>query len=229
VSPGKPIRLFLRLLSCAAVVMVCGAGSAAAQGQSEPSWTDAAHKAANICLRSALEGQECRADSWRFSQWDNGIEGVSSAEAHITVILGVSEERPRKGMTVVVDHGDVERGSSANSFVGAPQHVRIAKILDGKDRQVLLVTREHFDEQQSDTIRLYRMAGADAGPLAHKLDSRLQAGRTHLLGETIQGARSFLALVGDALFLCRGRQRDHSCTPYRDIDAAVYAAMHEGR
>jgi hypothetical protein len=227
-SPRQPICRSLLILSCAALIMFCGAGSATAQRAEEPDWTVVAHQAASACLKRAFEEPECRTDGWLFSRWDSRIESVWPAEAHITVVLGISDVRPRKGMTVVVDHGDGDRGASASSFVGAPEHVQIVKIMDGEKGQVLLVTREHFDKRPSDTIRLYGMAGASAGLLAHKLDSKVQAGKIHLLGETTKGAKSFLALVGDALFLCRGQQREHSCSLYRDIDAAVYASTHDG-
>jgi hypothetical protein len=226
--PLKPGCQRFLALTHAAVIMFCGAASATAQRQEEPAWSPAAHRAANTCLKQAFEGQECRADGWRFSRWDAGIERARPAEASITVLQGVSDATPRKGMTVIVDHGDGVRSSSASSFVGAPEYVQIGKILDGEKGQVLLVTREHFDKQQSDALRLYRMAGASAGLIAHNPESKVQAGKVHLLGESTQGAKSFLALVGDALFLCRGRQRDHSCMRYREIDAAVYASMHDG-
>jgi hypothetical protein len=222
----KPVRL-LAIAWCALPATLNGT-KAAAQEYHYPPWVAVAQEAARPCVEKMLAGEDCRSGGWHFSKWDLNIQTVWPAKATITVIQGVSEERPRKGMTYIAERTDRTDRPMIHGFPGAPEYLVVADILDRAGASMLLVTREHFDKQSPDVIRLYRKAQTKAELLASNLGSRVQSGNIHLLGESIQGARSFLALVGDALYLCRSRKMEHSCARFRDIDADIYRSMREG-
>lgn len=222
----KPTRL-LAIAWCALPVALSGM-KATAQEYQYPPWVTAAQEAARPCVEKMLVGEECRSGGWHFSKWDSNIHTVWPAKPAITVIQGVSENRPRIGMTYIVERTDRADHPMIHGFPGAPEYLVVADIIDRAGASVLLVTREHFDKQSPDVIRLYRKVQSKAELLASNFGSRIQAGGIHLLGESIQGARSFLALVGDALYLCRGSKMEHSCARFRDIDADIYRSMHEG-
>jgi hypothetical protein len=221
----KPTRL-LALAGCALAAF--GGTKAAAEEYQYPPWVAAAQEAALPCVEKMLAGEDCRSGEWHFSKWDLNIRTVSPAKAVLTVIQGVSDDRPRRGMTYIAERTSRADRPMIHGFPGAPQYLVVADILDRAGASMLLVTREHLDQQSPDTIRLYRKAQGKADLLASNLASRVQTGNIHLLAESTNGARSFLALVGDALYLCRGRKMEHSCGRFRDIDADLYRSMREG-
>jgi hypothetical protein len=222
----KPTCL-LAIALCALPATLSGT-TAAAQEYQYPPWVAAAQEAARSCVEEMLAGEDCRSGGWYFSKWDLNIRTVWPAKATITVIQGVSEDRPRRGMTYIAERTDRADRPMIHGFPGAPEYLMVASILDRAGASVLLVTREHFDKQSPDVVRLYRKVQTKAQLLVGNPGSRIQAGNIHLLGESIQGTRSFLALVGDALYLCRGREMEHSCARFREIDADIYRSMHEG-
>jgi hypothetical protein len=222
----KPKRL-LALASCALAAIPDGT-KAAAQEYEYPPWVAAAQEAAAPCVEKMLAGEECRSDGWHFSKWDLNIRSVPPADAAITVIQGVSEDRPRRGMTYITERTKRADRPMIHGFPGAPEYLLVADILDRAGGSLLLVTREHRDEQSPDAMRLYRKVQGKAELLASNLESRVQAGDIHLLAESVKGRRSFLALVGDALYLCRGQKTEHSCSRFRDIDADIYRSMRGG-
>jgi hypothetical protein len=217
----------LAAASCAVPAML-GSATASSQEHDYPSWVAAAQEAAGACVQKMFAGDDCRSDGWQFSKWDLNIVTIRPARATITVIQGISEERPRKGMTYIVERTGRGDRPMIHGFPGAPEYLAVANIAGNTQASVLLVTREHVDRQAPDVIRLYRKTGGHAEAIASNDASRTQAGNIHLTEGPAHGAKSFFALVGDALYLCRGRQTEHACARFRDLDADVYRAMHDG-
>jgi hypothetical protein len=222
----RPARL-LAGASCALAAALSGT-TAAAEEYQYPPWVAEAQEAASTCVQKMFAGDHCRSGEWQFSKWDMNIVTVQPARATIAVIQGISEERPRKGMTYIVERTGRGDRPMIHGFPGAPEYLAVANLVEKNQASVLLVTREHFDRQTPDVIRLYRKTRGNAELLASNNASRIQAGNIHLVEESVQGVKSFLALLGDALYLCRGRQTEHACGRFRDVDADVYRTMHEG-
>jgi hypothetical protein len=220
----------MRLLAIAwcALPATLGGARAAAQEHDYPPWVAEAQDAAQRCVQKMFAGEDCRSGGWYFSKWDSNIHTVRPAKTAITVIQGISEDPSRRGMTYITERTDRADRPMIYGFPGAPEYLVVANILDHDEASLLLVTREHLDKQSPDAVRLYRKAQAKAELLASNLRSRIQSGNIHLLGESIGGTRSFLAQVGDALYLCRGQNQAHSCVRFREIDADIYRSMHEG-
>jgi hypothetical protein len=219
----------MRLVAIAwcALPATLGGTRATAQEHNYPPWVAEAQDAAQRCADKMLAGEDCRSGGWHFSKWDSNIHTVRPANAAITVIQGISEDPSRRGMTYIAQGTDRADRPMIHGFPGAPEYLVVADILDRGGASVLLVTREHVDKRSPDAVRLYRKAQDKAELLASNLQSRMQSGNIHLLGESIAGTRSFLALVGDALYLCRGRDMAHSCVRFREIDADIYRSMRE--
>lgn len=220
-------KCLLALAWCALPATLDGT-KAAAQEYEYPPWVAAAQEAAGQCVQKMFVGEDCRSDGWYFSKWDKNIRNAPPAKAAITVIQGVSEDQPRRGMTYIAERTKRTDRPMVHSFPGAPEYLLVADILDRAGASLLLVTREHRDEQSPDAMRLYRKVQDKADLLASNLGSRVQAGDVHLLAESIKGARSFLALVGDALYLCRGQKTEHACARFRDLNADIYRSMRDG-
>jgi hypothetical protein len=219
----------LRLLAVASCAFpaVLGSAMAAPPQHDYPPWVAKAQDAAGACAQKMFAGEACRSAGWQFSKWDMNIVTVPPARAAITVIEGISEERPRKGMTYIVER--TGRGDPLiHGFPGAPEHLAVANVAGSSQASVLLVTREHVDSRAPDVMRLYRKTRGTAEMLVSNDASRLQAGVIHVTEGSRQGTRSFLALVGDALFLCRAHRAEHACGRFREIDADVYRALYEG-
>lgn len=219
-----------RVLVAASCIFAAAFGDVApaAQEYQYPPWVAEAQDAASACVERIFAGDDCRSGRWQFSKWDRTIVTLPPARAAIVVIQGISEERPRKGMTYIVERSGDGDPPTIHGFLGAPEYLAVVNIVENGGASMLLVTREHFDRRTPDVVRLYRKASSIAETLASNDTSRIQAGTIHLTDEAIQGARSFVALVGDALYLCRRPQTDYSCGRFRDVDAEIYRAMHGG-
>ena len=143
-----------RLLAAAfALPAVLGGAMAAAEEYQYPPWVADAQEAAGACLQQIFAGDDCRSGGWQFSKWDTNILR-QPARAAITVMQGISEEHPRKGMTYIV-----ERTGREIAFCdGSPRNIKITTPDD------IVIARMYLEQEQS-----YEMNRIGYGNDLHRL------------------------------------------------------------